>query len=242
MEMSTAKIDAELTLSASAYAQLRSDILSCRLQPTVRLRLESLRGRYGMGTSPIREALMRLEAEGLVELEQNRGFRVSTVSPEKLADLMRTRIEIEAIALRWSLEKGGLEWEANLISSFHRLSRQKKHSDGRRDAINPGWTTDHAGFHTALVAACNSPSLLLIWSRLFEQAERYVTLSVISNGPQRDDTTEHRQLMRAALSRDVEKMIELNRAHINRTLGKAATWLGAQRPAANLHLVDRKPK
>ena len=69
---------------------------------------------------------MRLEAEGLVELQQNRGFKVSEVSPKKIADLMRTRIEIENVALRWSLEKGGLEWEAHLISSFHRLSRQTK--------------------------------------------------------------------------------------------------------------------
>ena len=68
---------------------------------------------------------MRLEAEGLVELEQNKGFRVSEVSRENLLDLMRTRIEIESIALRWSLEKGGVEWEANLLSAFHRLVPEK---------------------------------------------------------------------------------------------------------------------
>ena len=80
---------------------------------------------------------MRLGAEGLVELEQNRGFKVSEVTPKKLADLMRTRIEIENIALRWSLEKGSLEWEANLVSSFHRLSRQTKHSNSKPGTISP---------------------------------------------------------------------------------------------------------
>ena len=78
--------------------------------------------------------------------------------------------------------------------------------------------------------------------RLFEQAERYVTLSIISNGPRRDDVTEHKQLMRAALSRDIDKTVELNRAHINRTLGKAAAWLAAHSAPINLRLVDRKAK
>ena len=121
-----AESDATQTLNASALTQLRSDIIACRLMPNERLRVEALRERYGMGTSPIREALMRLEAEGLVELEQNKGFRVSEVSRENLLDLMHTRIEIENIALRWSIEKGDVEWEANLLSAFHRLSRQSK--------------------------------------------------------------------------------------------------------------------
>ena len=65
MDMSTAKTDVEQTLNASAFSRLRADILSCQLLPNERLRMENLRERYGMGASPIREALMRLEAEGL---------------------------------------------------------------------------------------------------------------------------------------------------------------------------------
>ena len=83
------------TLNSSALSRLRADIIACRLMPNERLRVEALRERYGMSISPLREALMRLEAEGLVELEQNKGFRVSEVSQENLRDLMRTRIEIE---------------------------------------------------------------------------------------------------------------------------------------------------
>ena len=85
MRLSLAKSDGTQTLNASALTLLRSDIIACRLMPNERLRVETLRERYGMGTSPIREALMRLEAEGLVELEQNKGFRVSEVSARKPA-------------------------------------------------------------------------------------------------------------------------------------------------------------
>jgi GntR family carbon starvation induced transcriptional regulator len=240
MPSSLARLNADQTLNASALTQIRSDIIACRLMPNERLRVEALRERYGMGASPIREALMRLEAEGIVELEQNKGFKVSEVSRENLFDLMRTRIEIESVALRWSLEKGGVEWEANLLSAFHRLSRQTKIDPLNPDAISQEWSNEHADFHAALVSACEAPTLLSIRSRLFEQADRYVALSIMSDGPLRDDVTEHKQLMRAALNRDLDKTLELNRLHITRTLDKVAASLQANTKSADLRMLDRK--
>jgi len=232
--------DIAQTLNASALTQMRADIIACRLMPNERLRVEALRERYGMGTSPIREALMRLEAEGLVELEQNKGFRVAEVSRDNLLDLMRTRIEIESIALRWSLERGGVDWEADLLSAFHRLSRQTKIDPSTPDAISEAWSREHANFHAALVAACGSPTLLAIRARLFEQADRYVALSIMSNGPLRDDVGEHKQLMRAALSRDFEKTLELNRAHIGRTLDKVSTSLADGKRSAEARAAAKR--
>ncbi len=222
------------TLNAAALAQLRADIIACRLMPNERLRVEALRERYGMGISPLREALMRLEAEGLVELEQNKGFLVAEVSRENLLDLMRTRIEIEAVALRWSLEKGGVEWEANLLGAFHRLSRQTKIDSDNPAAISEAWRREHAGFHAALVGACGSPTLLAIRARLFEQAERYVALSIMSKAPPRDDVGEHKQLMRAVLNREPDKAAELNRLHITRTLDKVAASFAAAKTSPAL--------
>src|SRR5690348_5381201 len=69
------------TLHARVVRELRADIVGCRLMPNERLTLEALRERYRIGWSPIREALMRLEADGLVTFEQNKGFRVAAVSP-----------------------------------------------------------------------------------------------------------------------------------------------------------------
>jgi DNA-binding GntR family transcriptional regulator len=231
LSASLATPDTARTLNASVLAQMRADIIACRLMPNERLRVETLRERYRMGTSPIREALMRLEAEGLVELEQNKGFRVAEVSRENLFDLMRTRIEIETVALRWSLAKGGVDWEADLLGVFHRLSHQNKIDPSKPEAISEAWSRAHADFHTALVAACGAPTLLAIRARLFEQAERYVALSIMSSGPLRDDVGEHKQIMRAALGRDVDKTLELNRAHITRTLDKVAASLDAAKPA-----------
>jgi DNA-binding GntR family transcriptional regulator len=219
---------------------MRADIIACRLLPNERLRVETLRERYGMGTSPIREALMRLEAEGLVELEQNKGFRVAEVSIENLNDLMYTRIEIESIALRWSLEKGSIEWEANLLSAYHRLSRQIKIDPTAPEVISETWRKAHADFHAALVGGCGAPTLLTIRARLFEKAERYVALSIMSKGPLRDDVGEHKQLMRAALDRDIGKMLEFNHVHITRTLEKVAASLAGGRKTTEPRRTARR--
>ena len=161
--------ESKSTLNARVLARIRSDIVTCRLMPNERLRMEALRARYQVGATPIREALMRLEAEGLVQLEQNKGFRVSSVSGDSLRDLMRCRIEIEGLALRWSIERGGVEWEANLIGAFHRLSRERKVGAHDKTSISPDWSIRHRAFHLALVAACASPALLTIRDGLFDQ-------------------------------------------------------------------------
>jgi DNA-binding GntR family transcriptional regulator len=175
-----------------------------------------------------------------VELEQNKGFRVAEVSIEDLNDLMYTRIEIESIALRWSLEKGSIEWEANLLSAYHRLSRQIKIDPTAPEVISETWWKAHADFHAALAGGCGAPTLLTIRARLFEKAERYVALSIISKGPLRDDVGEHKQLMRAALDRDIGKMLEFNRVHITRTLEKVAASLAGGKMAGEARRGGRR--
>ena len=222
----------EPTLNAATFRRIRADIINCRLMPNDRLRIEALRERYSVGGSPIREALMRLEAEGLVELEQNKGFRVSSVSPEQLIDVMRVRREIEALVLRWSIEKGDVEWEANLVGAFHRLSRQSK-IDADGGTIDPSWSREHRAFHAALVVASGSPTLLSIRDGLFDQAARYVALSVLSRSIRRNDIAEHEQIMQAALSRDVVRAVELNNQHIDRTMEKVLKSLARHAQSLN---------
>jgi GntR family transcriptional regulator, carbon starvation induced regulator len=227
------------TLHARVLREIRADIVSCRLMPGERLTLEALRERYRVGWSPIREALMRLEADGLVAFEQNKGFRVAAVSREMLADLMRSRLEIEATTLRWSIQNGSVAWEAELLAAFHRLSRLSKFKRAPSGKISPEWAAEHRTFHRALAAACGSPTMLAIQQSLFERAERYVALSIISKAAPRNDVGEHEQIMEAALQRNVNRAVTLNREHIERTMSKvmrsidnAAELEGWSEPAA----------
>lgn len=213
------------TLHARVLAQMRADIVKCRHMPNERLTLEALRDQYGAGFSPLREALMRLAAEGLVQLTQNKGFRTAAMSRDSLFDLMQSRIDIESVVLRRSIENGGVDWEADLLAAFHRLSKQRKLARGQGDAISPEWSTMHRAFHRALIAACKSPIMLSIRENLFEKAERYMALAILSKLAPRDDLAEHEQIMRAALARNVARALTLNREHIERTFNKVAKSL-----------------
>lgn len=216
------------TLNATVFSLLRQDILTGRLLPGERLRADTLRQRYEVGGSPVREALMRLEAEGFVVLEENKGFRVAEVSVAHLEDLTRTRIEVEGLALKWSIAKGGVEWESVIVASMHRLASVPKRLDTAGHEQNAVWLRYHREFHTALVAACDSPVLMTIRNRLFDQAERYVALSITAGGEVRDDVGEHQALMEAALARDIEMSVVLSRRHIERTTQKLRGALQAQ--------------
>jgi DNA-binding GntR family transcriptional regulator len=184
------------------------------------LRTEWLRSRYEAGGSPLREALMRLESEGFVQLEFNKGFRVAGVSREHLLDLTRTRIEIEAVLLRWSIMNGDVEWEGNIVGGLHRLMVTPKEEPGESGAAYTLWLRLHREFHRSLIAAANSPILTGIWQRLFDQAERYVALSIAVKSEQRDDVAEHSAIAEAVISRDVAAAVELNRRHIELTTAK----------------------
>ncbi|WP_048646743.1 GntR family transcriptional regulator [Nitratireductor soli] len=210
----------QITRNGTVFMQLREDIVMGRLRPGERLRTETLRQRYAVGGSPVREALMRLESEGLVELEENKGFRVAAVSQEQLDDLSATRTEIEGIALRKSIALGGVEWEANLVSAMHFLASASRESDHAPYDRNADWLAYHREFHRALVAGCNSPILLDIRERLFDLGERYVALSISTKGEARDHVAEHRAIMAAALERDADTAVRLNREHIERTTEK----------------------
>jgi GntR family transcriptional regulator, carbon starvation induced regulator len=227
------------SLTAKVSVQIRRDILEMRWSPDSKLRLDDLRAEYRVGLSPLREALSRLAAEGLVVSEDQRGFRVTPASLADLDDLTRLRSHIEASALSRSIERGDDSWEADLVRAHHHLSLAALTNGGSSDAGILEWERRHQAFHDALVAACASPRLLRLRSQLFDQFLRYLRLAVeaADTPPQaiatprdaerylavahagftRDPGAEHEALTAAALSRDVARCVELIGAHIRLT-------------------------
>ena len=110
------------TQATLVYDQIRQDILTGLLKPGEPLRVERLRERYDTGGSPVREALNRLSANGLVGNLDNRGFSVPEVSIEELRELYKTRFWIEEIALRESIAHGDEAWEESVVLAMHRLN------------------------------------------------------------------------------------------------------------------------
>ena len=202
------------TLVESSYNRLRSDIITGKLAPGAKLRIEELRDDYRIGASPLREALNRLAGEGFVTVEEQRGFKVAPVSPDDLKDLSRMRIMLECEALRESISNGDDEWEANLLAAHHRLQKAERSFGKNLDE----WEQRNEEFHEALVAACASSWLLRLRHVLYEQHKRYRFIAILSHQQDRDVHREHREILEAALARDLKAAIEATERHIQFTL------------------------
>src|SRR5687767_12111261 len=97
------------TIADQTYQHIRRDIISGELAPGTKLAMELLSKKYGVGLSPLREALVKLTGDALAVAEGQRGFWVSQISLDELRDTMNTRLLIETQALSMSIEKGGPE-------------------------------------------------------------------------------------------------------------------------------------
>jgi DNA-binding GntR family transcriptional regulator len=200
-----------------AWGALRNAILAGRFQPGSPLRFQELQEFCGMSVSPVREALTRLVAAGLVEGEHNHGYRVTALSLPDLNDLVRTRILVEGWALEESIKVGDEHWEARSISALHLLERLPRLQSDDPKLHDERWEARHAEFHSALLSACGTNILSDFGRALADRADRYrrFTLSV-ETGP-RDVGAEHRGILEAALARDAKKARELLAAHYENT-------------------------
>ncbi len=207
------------TLATGVYERMRREILSGDLPPGEKLRVEHLRERYGVGASPIREALNRLSVEGVVRREDQKGFRVASVSVEELDELIKTRCWLEETAVRESIASGDDVWEEELLLAFHRLSKAPRSADATSFAVNPDWETLHRAFHMALIGACGSRWLIAYCEHLNDLADRYRQLAIRVAYPQRNELDEHRAIKDAAIARDAEAAVAALTAHYRRTAG-----------------------
>lgn len=203
------------TMASQLEVRVREDIINGRLAPGRRLRLKELAESYDAGVIPLREALSRLAATGFVSAAEQKGFSVGRISAEEIRDITNTRLHIECKALELSIRNGDLEWESRLLAAHHRLDRLPI-AEGPERLLKPEWESAHLAFHVALLAACGSPWLLRFADTLRDQTARYRMFSVHYGG-ERDVPGEHRQLLEAALAKDVERACGLLAAHYETT-------------------------
>ena len=213
-------------MTTDLFEQIRSDILHNRLEPGSRLLFRDMRERYRSGLSPLREALMRLVSEGLVLLEDHKGFSVAPVSREEMIDIANTLLELEGLAIRMAVEKGNDYWEAQIVARYHELS--KRAMFGPDGTLDPEWEVRNVAFHESLYEACGSPSLKLVCHVLYERHSRYRRLRTQQGDPTRNVSKEHEALMRATIGRDANTAVALLRKHRTATLADvAAGWPAA---------------
>lgn len=223
-----------LTRTEQAYMRLRADILSGRLAPDTALRLDALREAYGFSFSPLREAMVRLQAERLVVLYEQRGFRVAPVRLEEMWDLIEGRILLETAALRDSIAHQTPEGEAAIRASLEAMRIDVAHfaaaPAAEHEAILEALRSYHRNFHLLLLAECRSARLRDLAGQLMVEADRYrapafAQAVAAGQGPGalwagqagRDAMQEHGALAEAVLARDADRACDLLAAHYRRT-------------------------
>ena len=213
-------------LTEQAFRRLRQDVLAGTFAAGEKLKLDVLQEHYGFSSSPLREALSRLSQEGLIRADERRGFRVSPLSVEDMADITRMRLMLDLEALGASIDAGNDEWEAGIVAAFHRLEKVEKRLGDGPVVLDDDWSELHRSFHLALIAACPSERLLMWSASLFDQAERYRRLSARTRQTGRRKSTEHRRIMDATLQRDKATAGALLTEHIRSTQRNVEATLG----------------
>ena len=202
----------ETTLTSEAYQRLLDDILWGNLSAGSKLRVQELKDRYDMGSSPLREALSRLAESGFVQREENRGFRVRPMTLDELDELIKTRCWLEEIALRDSIQHGDKAWEGRVVLALHWLTRARRHDDSPTQTT-PEWEALHRDFHLALISACTSEILVDFCDQLLQRTLRYRNLSGTVEYREDQERTEHQAICEAVLARDADTAVARLREH-----------------------------
>lgn len=213
----------DLPLTELAYQRLRSDVIVGYLAPNTKLKLDLLVARYGLSSSPLREALSRLAQEGLVSAGERRGFRVAPLSLSDLADITAMRKLIDLPALADAITYGDDDWECGIKASFHRLSLAEKDLGDGPVVLDEQWEAVHRNFHLSLLAGCPSGRQRAFSASLFDQAIRYRRFSARFRQTIRRKNQEHKRLMDAVLQRDEATACMLLEEHIENTRANLET-------------------
>ena len=192
--------------------RLRQAILSGELAPGEKIRPAELAARFGVSATPLREAVLRLEADGLVESIPQRGSRVTELSRASLNQIYEIRLVLEPLALRKAMAAQE-DVDVERIKTAHAAMNDafKQPDLVLRERL-------HREFHRSLFESCGSAWLLSITDNLSIHSARYRLLSLEPRGGAEAVEKEHADLVTAFMSKDADEAVDQLVAHISRTL------------------------
>lgn len=193
-------------LREKVYDELRADMISCRIAPGTEIRENELAQRFGVSKSPVRDALMRLEREGLVITLPRQGYRVAPVSLADVQDMFHLRDALEQACMERIARRASDEQLAEL-DRFRRFDAK---------AWKGGFVAYNREFHRALARMAGNARMRDQLIDLIDQMERAVQLSVSSlrQGDPQSLVDEHARIIDALQARQVALAQRLVRRHV----------------------------
>ncbi len=204
-----------------SYDRLRRAILTGELQPNERLVELELSGRMGLGRTAIRTALVRLEADGLVERERHRGAKVRLVSEGEAAEIVETRAVLEGLCAR----------QAALHATSEDIERLREILANMRRLLDGGdlmgASDEQAVLHRTIAELSGHETARRLILGLNSQMVRYQYRPILVPGRPRDSFAEHTAVVDAIAAGDGDAAEEAMRAHLANVAGTLPAGRGA---------------
>jgi DNA-binding GntR family transcriptional regulator len=208
------------TLSDQVFEIVRERIVTGSLPDDAPIRQDALATELGVSKIPLREALGRLEQEGLLVSQANRGYSVRPMSADQADEIYALRLSIEPGAAARAALHATERDRADALAAFHALD-EAANTNLAEVAVR------NRDFHVALVRPGGRLLTTQLVERLAILAERYVITHLEPAGRDARAHLEHRHLIDAWMARDQPKLQTLLHQHIEATLHDLRTQFAA---------------
>jgi DNA-binding GntR family transcriptional regulator len=196
-------------LSADAVATaLRELILDGTFGAGLQLRQEDLATRFGVSRIPVREALGKLQGEGLVEHLPNRGSVVASRTIDELIEMLDIRIALETSAIRLAVPN----LTQKDIKAIRDVMRRYDESDSPRQ-----WSELNLEFHLLLYRPCGRPRLVKMIEDLVRGVSIHLRQHISHTVGRKQPQAEHQDILKACIAGEAERAAKLTQQHIERT-------------------------
>jgi DNA-binding GntR family transcriptional regulator len=209
----------ERTMSGQIAGRIREKILMGVYAPGAALLQDSIAAEFGVSKIPVREALVHLSAEGLVDIYAHRGFQVRALSAAEVEEVFRLRLKLEPEAVAAGTKMASPEDRVAAANALRALS------DALRERRLTRAGDLNCAFHLALIVPRLQPVAFEILNRLHTLSQRYVRIHLLPAGRIRRATKEHDALHSAWAAGRVKEASQLTQLHIEETRDELAEFL-----------------
>lgn len=194
------------TATEAVVARLRDAILRNELAPGTRLRQNDVARRFGVSTTPVREAFAQLQAEGLVRIDPHRGAVVFHPTTEDLAECYLIREELESLAVLRAVPKLTPDLLDELQGLITQMRKLRRHDE---------WVELNDRFHLTLYEASGLPRLCSMIRNLRDASAAYIYMFVVRQPPSARTDDEHQEIIDAAREQDADRAEQAVRTHLH---------------------------
>lgn len=201
-------IESSRSLDRLAYDKIKSAILNFRLLPGQSLVEADLAEQLMISKTPVRDALMRLQREGLVKRLPYKGSFVSEISNQDMVDIFEIRIVLESLAASLVSQ----EITHSEIDEMEKLIEQ--HEYALKFGKNSEIAQSNAKFHHLIVSRCTNPHLHNILNEIDDKLKRYRALSISQDTRRDKSVKEHRVILNALREKDAQGAEKAMKNHL----------------------------